>query len=109
MIASAGAGPVSSILFHGSLWRDGRWFSITSSGALIVNNKPAAIEMALDGVGISFCIDDTVRDHIEAGRLIPLLQTWSAPFSGFHLCYPRQRHMLAAMLTVIDRIRAAAV
>jgi DNA-binding transcriptional LysR family regulator len=87
---------------------DGQWFSINPSGGLIVNDKPMALQMALAGLGIAFAIEDTVKHHIESGRLIPLLEKWSAPFPGFFLCYPRQRHMPAATRVVIDRIRAKA-
>ncbi|WP_245319322.1 LysR family transcriptional regulator [Consotaella salsifontis] len=91
--------------FPWEFFEDGRWFSITPSGGLIVNDKTMAQRAALDGLGIAFSIEDTVRDHIAAGSLIPLLQRWSAPFAGFHLTYPRQRHMPAATRAVIDKIR----
>ncbi|WP_414833040.1 LysR family transcriptional regulator [Afifella sp. YEN Y35] len=92
--------------FPWEFFEDGRWFSITPSGGLVVNDKTVAQRAALDGLGIAFAIEDTVRDHIAAGALTPLLERWSAPFAGFHLTYPRQRHMPAATRAVIDKIRS---
>lgn len=92
--------------FPWEFFEDGRWFAITPSGGLIVNDKTVALRAALDGLGIAFAIEDTVRDQIVANRLIPLLEPWSAPFPGFHLAYPSQRHMSAAIRAVIDRIRS---
>lgn len=92
--------------FPWEFFEDGRWFSVTPAGSLVVNDKPLALQMALEGLGIAFAIEDTVRHHIDAGRLVPLLEPWSAPFPGFYLCYPRQRNMSAATRAVIDRIRS---
>jgi DNA-binding transcriptional LysR family regulator len=92
--------------FPWEFFEDGRWFSIAPSGSLIVNDKPLALQLALEGLGIAFVIEDTAQRDIEAGRLVPLLEQWSARFPGFYLCYPRQRHMSPATRAVIDRIRA---
>ncbi len=92
--------------FPWEFFEDDRWFSVTPTGSFVVNDKPLALQMALDGHGLAFAIEDTVRDHINAGRLVPLLESWSAPFPGFYLCYPRQRHMSAATRAVINHIRS---
>lgn len=94
--------------FPWEFFEEGRWLSIKPSGGLIVNDKTLALRMALDGLGIAFLIEDTVEYHVQAGRLVPLLDTWSAPFPGFHLCYPRQDHMSSATRAVIERLREMA-
>jgi DNA-binding transcriptional LysR family regulator len=99
--------PGQQLPFPWEFFEGGRWFSVTPAGSLVVNDKPLALQMALEGLGTAFAIEDTVRHHIDAGRLVPLLEPWSAPFPGFYLCYPRQRNMSAATRAVIDRIRSA--
>lgn len=79
-----------------------RWFQVRVSGPVIVNDRELALQAALDGVGIAFCVEDTVRDHIAAGRLVPLLEDWSANFPGFFLCYERQRRMAPAVRALLD-------
>jgi DNA-binding transcriptional LysR family regulator len=37
-----------------------------------------------------------------------MLQQWSAPFPGHHLCYPQQRRMAPALRAFIDHVRAGA-
>ena len=86
---------------------DGCWFSVTVDGPLIASSREIGLRAALDGVGIAFVKDGSVVDDIAAGRLVPLLEEWSAPFAGFFLCYPRQRHMAPAVRTFIDQLRAA--
>ena len=42
---------------------------------------------------------------IAEGRLVPLLERWSAPFPGYFLCYPQQRQMAPALRAFIDAVR----
>lgn len=82
------------------------WFSVTVDGPLIFSDKESALTATLDGIGIGFPIEDTVADHIAAGRLAPLLQPWSVPFPGLFICYPQQRQMAPALRVFIDALRA---
>jgi DNA-binding transcriptional LysR family regulator len=86
-------------------FENGSWFSVTVDGPLIVNDKELALRATLQGIGIGFPVEDTVADHIAAGRLVPLLQEWSAPFPGMFLCYPQQRQMAPALRAFIDAVR----
>lgn len=92
------------------LWEfwDRSWFQVAVDGPLILDDKQACIEAALQGIGIAFVIEPKVRAHIEAGRLVPLLERWSAPFPGYYLCYPQQRHMAPAVRAFIDAVRRGA-
>ena len=45
---------------------------------------------------------------IAAGRLVPLLERWSAPFPGYYLCYPERRQMAPILRAFIDAVRAVA-
>jgi DNA-binding transcriptional LysR family regulator len=85
---------------------EGRWFTVAVSGPLIASNREFGINAAVNGVGIAFAVEQTVASFIADGRLMPLLEAWSAPFPGFFLCYPQQRHMAPAMRTFIDRLRS---
>jgi DNA-binding transcriptional LysR family regulator len=100
--------PGTSVPYHWEFWQDGDWFEVAVDGPLIVNNKALALAAALDGVGIAFAVDQTVERYVAEGRLVPLLEAWSAPFPGLFLGYPRQRQMAPALRTFIDHVRAAA-
>lgn len=93
--------------YHWEFWDDG-WFQVAVEGPLILDDKRACIEAALQGVGIAFAAEPKVREHIAAGRLVPMLERWSAPFPGHYLCYPQQRHMAPAVRAFIDAVRRAA-
>ncbi len=87
---------------------DGRWFAVAVDGPLIASSRELGLRAALDGVGIAFVKDGSVGDYIAEGKLVPLLEQWSAPFPGFFLCYPQQRHMAPAVRAFIDQLRATA-
>jgi DNA-binding transcriptional LysR family regulator len=86
---------------------DGQWFEVAVQGPIIANNKEFCLQAALDGIGIAFPTDQLSAPYIAAGRLVPLLEKWSASFPGFYLCYPAQRQMAPALRAFIDAVRAA--
>lgn len=87
---------------------NGKWFDVAVGGPLISNLKGFGVQAAIDGVGIAFASEPLVAPHIAAGRLVALLETWSAPFPGYYLCYPAQRQMAPPLRAVIDAIRDGA-
>ncbi len=101
--------PGHSMPYKWEFAEDGRWFEVAVEGPLIVNDKRLAIDAAIAGVGIAFHSEPLVRPDIAAGRLVPLLERWSAPFPGMFLCYPQQRQMTPAVRALIAAIREAAV
>ncbi|HVJ40416.1 MAG TPA: LysR family transcriptional regulator [Dongiaceae bacterium] len=86
-------------------FEDGAWFEVAVDGPLIFNDKEMALRATLQGIGIGFPVEEAVAQHIAAGRLVPLLQAWSAPFPGLFLCYPQQRQMAPALRAFIDAVR----
>ena len=87
---------------------DGQWFEVAVEGPIIANSKEFCLQAALDGVGIAFPTDHLSAPHVAAGRLVRLLEQWSAPFPGFHLCFPAQRQMAPPLRAFIDAIRSKA-
>jgi DNA-binding transcriptional LysR family regulator len=87
---------------------DGQWFEVAVEGPVIANSKEFCLQAALDGVGIAFPTAQLSAPHVAAGRLVPLLERWSAPFPGFHLCFPAQRQMAPPLRAFIDAVRSKA-
>jgi len=100
--------PGQAGLYKWEFAQDGRWFSVAVEGPLIVSQRAMALSAAVQGVGIAFWAEELVRPLIEAGRLVPLLEDWCAPFPGWYLCYPRQSHTPPALRAFVDFLRRAA-
>lgn len=84
---------------------NGKWFEVAIDGPLISNTKYFGVQAAVDGVGVAFASQHLIAPHLAKGRLVALLETWSAPFPGYYLCYPAQRQMAPPLRAVIDTIR----
>jgi DNA-binding transcriptional LysR family regulator len=86
---------------------DGAWFNVTVAGPVITNLKDFGVQAAIDGLGIAFATQPMIADHVAAGRLVTLLESWSGVFPGYYLCYPAQRQMAPPLRVFIDAIRPA--
>nr|WP_315249875.1 LysR family transcriptional regulator [uncultured Duganella sp.] len=95
---------------HGGLlpWdfeKEGQEIKLRLSGRWTFNSTTPIVRAALAGHGLAFVPEDMVLDHIEAGRLVRVLDDWCAPYSGYHLYYPSRRETSRALALVIDALR----
>jgi DNA-binding transcriptional LysR family regulator len=95
---------------HGGLYawefaKDGQSLNARVTGQVTYNGVYQLLEAALDGFGLSYIPHDIVAPHVEAGRLIHVLEDWSPIFSGFHLYYPSRRQASPAFALLLDALR----
>lgn len=86
---------------------DGQWLSIPVTGPLTVSDRELALRAALQDVGIGFWVEEPLRPHLDAGRLVVLLDEFCAPFPGVVAAYPKQRVRSAAVKAFVDYLRRA--
>ena len=94
--------------YNWEFFKDGAWFEVEVDGPLILSEQTMTIDAAVQGMGIAFWIEQELKPLIEQGKLVPLLEEYSAPFPGFYICYPQQRQMAPALRAFIDFIKAKA-
>ena len=97
--------PGHEVPYKWEFQEDGQWFDVGVQGPVIANSKEFCLAAALDGVGIAFPTDQLSAPYVAEGRLVRLLERWSAPFPGFFLCYPQQRNMAPAVRAFIDCVK----
>jgi DNA-binding transcriptional LysR family regulator len=85
--------------------RDGVVEKIDPDGPLVSTNIAMQVRACLDGAGFCATFEDYVRGHIEAGRLVTLLDDWCPPFPGPFLYYPGRRHVPAPLRAFVDFVR----
>lgn len=76
-------------------------FTVTPPEQLIVNNHQFAIDAVLQNVGLAYLFEGYVKDAINEGRLVKVMEDWTPSFSGFYIYYPQQK-MRAALRAFID-------
>ena len=79
---------------------------VVVEGPLAVNDTDLMLEAALGGGGLACLPESFVAWHIEAGRLVRVLEAWCRPISGFFLYYPGHRHTPIALRAFIDFLRS---
>ena len=85
--------------------KDGHALRVKVYGQFTFNTIRPMVSAALEGFGIAYVPEDSARPHLDAGKLVPVLDDWCQPFSGFHLYYPSRRQMNPALALVIDLLR----
>ncbi|MCB8878971.1 LysR family transcriptional regulator [Acidisoma cellulosilytica] len=85
--------------------RDGREIAIKVSGPLTFNDPLVMLDAAMAGLGIAYVIEGSALPHIAAGRLVRVLEDWSAPFPGYFLYYPSRRQMPAVLAALVAMLR----
>lgn len=84
----------------------GRWFEIDVDGPLVTNDNALTVRAALDGIGLLHTMEIYVREHLAAGRLESVLESWLPPYDGFHLYYPSRFQVPPKLRVFIDFVRA---
>ena len=69
------------------------------------NSGVAVLEAALLGFGLCQLPDYYVREHVRAGRLVPLLEAHQPPNTAVWAVYPQRRHRLPKVRLLIEHLR----
>lgn len=97
--------PTYGGLFAWEFERDGRDMRVRVEGQVAVNHGALRLASALDGLGLAYIPETQVLDHIAAGRLIRVLDSWCMPFPGYRLYYPNRQHLSPAFSLVVEALR----
>ena len=79
--------------------------NVKVDGQTIFNNTALMLQAALDGLGFAYVPFDLMKPHIDAGRLVPVLEDWWPTFPGSHLYYANRRQIAPALALVIEALR----
>ena len=97
--------PTNGGLYTWEFKKDQESLNVRVSGQVTFNGVYQLLQAALDGFGLSYIPEDLVKPHIEAGRLVAVLDDWCAPFTGFHLYYPSRRQASPAFALFLEAVR----
>ena len=100
--------PTSGGLYVWDFEMRGRKVNVRVDGPLIFNTAPPQVDASLAGLGISLLPEDELMAHVDAGRLVRVLQDWCPKFAGYHLYYPSKRQPSPAFSLVVKALRFSA-
>lgn len=85
--------------------QDGKPFDVMVDPQVTTNDLRLMLRVAVAGGGITFATRDCMRDHFDSGALVPLLEDFLPPFSGFYLYFPQRKHMAPKLRALVDHVR----
>lgn len=74
-------------------------------GQFTFNSIYPVVQAALDGYGLGFVPEDLVREHIDEGRLVTVLEDWCPPFPGYFLYYPHRRQASRSFRVIVEALQ----
>jgi len=95
---------------HGGLYawefdKTGHALRVRVEGQLTFNETAPMLDAALAGFGLAYLPEDSVQEHLAAGRLVRVLADWCPPYPGYHLYYPSRRQPTPAFALLVDALR----
>lgn len=85
--------------------KDGQSVHIDVQGPITLDEASLARTAALASVGLTLAMESDVRDDIEAGRLVRVLEDWTPTRSPLSLYYQSRRNPTAAFKAFVDFAR----
>lgn len=82
--------------------RGSRTVNVRVAGRLQVNSAVMVRHFLIGGAGIGLCPEFVVREDLEAGRLVPVLQKFSGYELGVYAVYPHARHVPSRVRVFVD-------
>lgn len=95
----------SGRVYHWEFSRQDESLAIDVPGQLILDESGLILQAALDGAGLAYVWEWSARPHLEAGRLLRMLDDWTPPYDGISLYYPGRRHVPAKLRALIALAR----
>jgi DNA-binding transcriptional LysR family regulator len=93
---------------EGSTWeleRGAKTAKVTVQPRLVVNDYDMLKSVARAGFGIALLPEHLCADDLREGRLVPVLDSWSAPEVPVFALYPSARHLSPAVTALLELLR----
>jgi len=82
--------------------KDGREHAVRVSGPLHSNNGDLLAAAAVAGVGIASEPEFRLGPDLKAGRLVPILGSYTSPLGPIYAVYPSRRYLSAKVRAFVD-------
>lgn len=86
---------------------DGKEQAIEPTGRLIFSDDAYVTRAACQGYGVAHKFVGSIQEELATGLLVPALQSFERPWSGFHIYYPARKQMPPKLRAFIDFLREA--
>lgn len=84
---------------------NGRDFAVAVPARVLSTDAALNRRLAIAGLGVTLSFESHVRDALERGQLVSILEEFCAPFAGYYLYYPQRRQASRALRALIDHLQ----
>jgi DNA-binding transcriptional LysR family regulator len=95
----------SNVVYRWEFTENSKDFAVAVNGRLLLNDGALMADAALDGLGLAYVVEASVRDALASKRLVRVLDSFCTPFPGFFLYYPSRVQVPPKLKALIDFIR----
>ncbi|HWE43093.1 MAG TPA: LysR family transcriptional regulator [Gemmatimonadaceae bacterium] len=83
----------------------GRAFTVTVPARVLSTDASLNRRMAIEGLGVTLAFEGHVREAVERGQLVSVLEQFCAPFPGYYLYYPQRRQASRVLRALVEHLR----
>jgi DNA-binding transcriptional LysR family regulator len=98
----------SGTIYRWEFEKRGEAIEVDVTGPLTLDEGDLMLQASLAGLALAYLPDVETAVHIQAGRLVAVLEDWSPAYPGLCLYYPSRRNIPARLRAFIDLIRQQA-
>jgi DNA-binding transcriptional LysR family regulator len=84
---------------------NGRDFAVAVRPRVLSTYSALNRRLAIAGLGVTVALEAHVRESLERGELVRVLEKFCESFPGYYLYYPQRRHASRALRALIDYLR----
>jgi DNA-binding transcriptional LysR family regulator len=84
---------------------NGRDFAVTVPARVLSTDASLNRRLAVAGLGVTLSFESHVREALERGQLLSVLEEFCTPFPGYYLYYPQRRQASRALRALIDHLQ----
>jgi DNA-binding transcriptional LysR family regulator len=92
-------------------WRfmvDGQAVEVEAGGSLVTKSIQLMARTVAEGACLAPGIESAAKRWIDRGQVVPLLQDYACPWSGWHVNYPGHNQLPLPLPVFIDFLRSHA-
>jgi DNA-binding transcriptional LysR family regulator len=82
-----------------------REFSVAVPARVLSTHAVLNRRLAVAGLGITLAFREHVKEFLDRGQLVSILDEFCVPFPGYYLYYPQQRQASRALRAFIDHLQ----
>lgn len=83
----------------------GRHFSVAVPARVLSTDAQLNRRLAIAGLGVTLSYEGHVREALDRGQLVRVLEKFCTPFPGYYLYYPQRRHASRALRALVEHLR----